>query len=121
MSCRSTFAGSAATTFARLNSGLNDVQTLSAFHVLRAQGHDLEGPSAQDWSAWVAQEKDFVEHHPNLSPARRTSLTRRLDQARQGDVPDGATWNALRGIRSLTQVHTRELNTHMASNSMRYL
>ena len=119
MSCRSTFAGSAATTFARLNSGLNDVQTLSAFHVLRAQGRDLEGPNAGDWSAWVAQERTFVEHHPNVSDARRTSLIRRLDEAGRGAVPDGPTWNALRGIRSLSQVHTRELTTHLALFSAR--
>ncbi|MGV8910494.1 MAG: KTSC domain-containing protein, partial [Propionicimonas sp.] len=95
------------------------MQTLSAFHVLRAEGRDLKAPGADEWRAWVAQERSFVEYHPNISEARRTSLLRRFLSAADGEVPDGPTWNALQGIRSLTQVHTRELSTHLALFSAR--
>ena len=49
MSCRTTRAGSAVTTIARLESGLTDVQTLSAFHVLRRNGRGQQPPSQAEW------------------------------------------------------------------------
>lgn len=110
MSCRSTPANSAATTFARLNSDLNDVQTLSAFHLLRAEaGQTAEPPTRRDWMEHIAAERALIEWHPNLTDARRRSLLRRLDEAAKQPLPDGPTWAALRRIRGHTQTQSREL------------
>ena len=113
VSCRSTPANSAATTFARLNCDLSDVQTLSAFHVLRAEaGREAPAPTRAQWRAWLASERDLIAHHPNLTKARRRSLLRRLDAAKTQPLPDGQTFAALTGIRRFTQAQSRELRDH---------
>ena len=99
MSCRTTAAGSALTTIARLESGLNDVQTLSTFHTLRRTGRGTPPPSEQEWARFVADQRAQVKGSETFSQARRASLVRRLDQA-AAQRPDGATWYALRNIHS---------------------
>lgn len=115
MSCRSTHASSAATTFARLNCDLNDVQVLSAFHALRAETpRDTPPPSREEYHAWIAQERSLIAIHPNLSEARRASLLARLDGALKAPIVDGRTWNALRRIRPASQAQGRELSNRYA-------
>ena len=97
MSCRTTPAGSAWTTFARLESGLTDVQTLSTFHALRREGRGVPGPTEAEWQAFAREQADQMEA-AGFSEARTASLTRRMERAYE-QTPDGATWYALRNIR----------------------
>jgi hypothetical protein len=116
VSCRSTPANSAATTFARLNSDLNDVQTVSAFHLLRAEaGRDSVPPTRTQWEDFLNRERELVQRNTTITESRRRSLLRRLDIAATQAMPDGATWSALRGIRARTQVQSRELGNRYQS------
>lgn len=116
MSCRSTHASSAATTFARLNCDLNDVQVLSAFHAIRAEApRDAAAPTRREYHEWVEAEMALIAIHPNLSDARRASLLARMDRALKSPVVDGRTWVALRRIRPATQAQSRELSNRYAS------
>lgn len=94
MSCRTTAAGSAVTTYARLESGLTDIQTLSAYHALRADGRGTPAPAAAEWESYVTVVQASVRDNEDLSEARRRSILARLDRARS-EVPDGASWYAL--------------------------
>ena len=100
MSCRETKSGSAATTEARLESGLTDAQTLSAYHALRAEAPaDVPGPTPQQWQNYVTEREEAIRANETYSDARRRSLLRRWEIARQETPPDGRTWYAQRNIR----------------------
>jgi hypothetical protein len=103
MSCRSTYAGSAFTSFARIAvpNGISDVATLSAFHAIRA---DYRNENRYPWIERQANEEAYrgyleslraqVQTNTELTDARRASLLARLDQA-ENQVPDPATIYAL--------------------------
>lgn len=111
MSCRSLPATSAATTFARLNCTLDDGQTVSIFHMLRAETpRDAPAPDREQYQQWLQQERNFVQWHPNLTEARRASVLARLDRAIAADPVDGRTWVALQRLRGATQTATTELD-----------
>lgn len=113
MSCRSTPAGSAWTTFARLESGLTDVQTLSAFHALRAEGRGIPAPSEGEWARFVTAQRIEMEA-AGFTEARVRSLNSRLDRA-AGQTPDGASWYALRNIRARTVAESNGVVTEIAA------
>jgi hypothetical protein len=111
MSCRSTFSGSAFTTFARLASPdpISDVATLSAFHRLRreyieAQHSPWQAPrlalltGPDQYQDLLTGLRDEVAADPSLSEARRASLLARLESATD-QVPDPGTIYALRMIK----------------------
>lgn len=97
MSCRTTPAGSAWTTFARLESGLTDVQTLSAYHALRAEGEGVPAPTQAEWNTFLAAQRIEMEA-AGFTAARVRSIGGRMDRAAE-QLPDGRTWYALRNIR----------------------
>ena len=97
MSCRSTPAGSAWTTFARLESGLSDVQTLSAFHALRAEGEGVTAPTQTEWDQFVLAQRIEMEA-AGFTDARIRSIGGRMGRAIE-QLPDGRSWYALRNIR----------------------
>ena len=115
MSCRSTPAGSAFTTFARFAGGSNmsDVATLSAFHRLRAdyngsseyvRGRYAEEYDAEHYAQMIARMREKVVNDQTITDARRASLLARLDAAAQADpIPDAATLYALNRIVSTTE------------------
>ena len=111
MSCRTTAAGSALTTLARLSSGLSDVQTLSAFHALRAENRNATRPSRANWDEYMTYVRNAVQRNPNITEARRRSLLNRVERA-AGDYEriDGATWQAVLGV------GLRTINQHEALN-----
>jgi len=119
MSCRTTAAGSALTTFARLHSGLTDVQTLSAYHALRNEGRGQQAPTEQQWQEFVTGAQEQVRADGSLTDARRRSLLGRLDRAAQERV-DGATYFALRNIsgRATRQTETIDGHLHRAAESL---
>lgn len=112
MSCRTTAAGSAFTTYARLAAGndFSDVATLSAFHALRrdfqhALTHSpwrrstLESQvTPESYQMALATMRARVLSDDSLSDARRASLLARLDAAVATDAPDASTIYALRNI-----------------------
>ncbi len=124
MSCRTTAAGSAFTTFARLNAGgvVSDVATLSAFHALRAdwrrmrQGDNVEfylpEVSVDNYRRLLVRETELVEGNQNLSEARRVSLANRLQSAAEGEIPDEAT------IYALSRINTRMLAERNGRNAL---
>lgn len=115
MSCRTTPAGSAWTTFARLESGLTDVQTLSAFHALRRTGRGMSGPDKDEWADFVLHERAEMQE-AGFSEARTRSLLSRLDTAAT-QLPDGATWYALRNIRTQAQVNAVNVAEALAEHA----
>ena len=116
MSCRESSAGSALTTIARLESGLSDVQTLSAFHALRAEAHpDSAAPDRGVWEQFLAHQVRRVESNETFSDARRRSLLARLERARTGPVPDGRTYHAMRHIGARTARQSEAVTNRLES------
>lgn len=111
MSCRTTPAGSAWTTFARLESGLSDVQTLSTFHTLRRDGRGVSAPTDAEWAEFVAAERTELQGR-DFSEARMRSLNTRMDRAAE-QAPDGPTWYALRNIRDRSRVESEGLEANL--------
>lgn len=100
MSCRSTPAGSALSTIARVESGLHDVQTMSLFHSLRVEGRSAPSPTAEEYQAWVAQQQaDLDTAIASYSERRRERVAARLREAAEQDPPDGPTFYAMRHMR----------------------
>lgn len=102
MSCRTTPAGSAFTTYARLANGgiLSDVATLSTFHYLRSlyQGRP-EATRRQytedEYQALLQRQIERTERARGLDDARRQSILARLRAAQAAGMPDQATTYAL--------------------------
>lgn len=97
MSCRSTPYGSAYTTIARLQSGLNDVQTLSLFHALRREFTQADGvpPVTEErWHQYLDATRERITGDESLSDARRRSILSRLDRSREV-TPDDASFAAI--------------------------
>lgn len=135
MSCRTTPAGSAFTSFARIASGtgapLSDVATLSTFHALRRHGqqmirdeearggdinefqtrflpypyHDM--PLEEAYARMLAGTRQQILNDQGLTEARRASLLARMDAATTAQTPDLATLYALAALRQ-TISHARD-------------
>jgi hypothetical protein len=116
MSCRTSAAGSALTTFARLRSGLTDVQTLSTYHALRHEGRQMPAPDDARWQSYLTEQRTAVEGDSTLTDARRRSLLRRLDTARQ-QRPDGASFYAMRTIESTTRRLGEQINERLGGHA----
>lgn len=102
MSCRTTPAGSAFTTYARLANGgvLSDVATLSTFHYLRSRY--LARPEAargtyteEEYQALLQRQIDRTARSRGLDDARRESILGRLRAAQSAGMPDQGTAYAL--------------------------
>ena len=117
MSCRDTPHGSAYTSIARLRSGLDDVQVLSTFHELRAQGETLETvpPTPGEWSDYLDATISRVQDY-DLTEARRRSITNRLETAR-GTVPSGRDWHAVTAIGRVTHRQADVIDHHLRQYS----
>jgi len=74
----------------------------SEFHWLKRVGRDrrLPAPSSQDWAQFCDQQTSWISHDERLSDTRRARLLSRLETARSGDAPDGATFYALQNLPS---------------------
>ena len=116
MSCRTTRAGSAFTTYARLSGSqegrhISDASTLSLFHQLRREyaegGEGLWGRSTitqENYLSNINMLYREVTSDPNISEARRQSIIERLEQARAENIDEATMW-ALRNInRSATRI-----------------
>ncbi|MGV8845819.1 MAG: amidoligase family protein [Propionicimonas sp.] len=97
MVCRSTSIGSAMTSWARLDSHLEEQQTLSVFHQLVREGHAAPAPSAVDQLEFVNGVRQRVRTDSTLSDARRRSIMARLDSAATTQM-DGRTYYAANRI-----------------------
>jgi hypothetical protein len=102
MSCRTTPAGSAFTSYARIANGsvVSDVATLSLFHYLRSrhQGQDTEtrrSYTREQYDELLTRQRQRVERLNGISDARRQSIIERLDAARTAEMPDQSTVYAL--------------------------
>jgi hypothetical protein len=102
MSCRSNAGNSAVTSYARITTGLSDMQTLSTFHALIREGasRNVTNPTRQQVAQWAERGITQIRANENLTPARRTSLINRLEQVRRPDapLPDGPTFHAWNGL-----------------------
>jgi len=145
MSCRTTPAGSAITSFSRICDGpgspLSDVATLSLFHELRRdfdrashrfyfwQGedemtrmnrlfdHELRGETREEIYANILQRyRTEIEQDETLTDARRASLLARLDAAATADTPDDQTLYALARMREET-ISRREAYHHFITEA----
>jgi hypothetical protein len=120
MSCRSNAGNSAVTSHARITTGLSDMQTLSTFHALIREGaaNNIADPTSQQVDQWVATQVERINTDENLTPARRVSLTNRLEQVRQptAPLPNGATFYAWQHMDERARVARttldRELDRH---------
>lgn len=102
MSCRTTPAGSAFTSYARIANGsvVSDVATLSLFHNLRSthQSRDAETRrtyTQAEYDELLNRQRQRVERLNGISDARRQSILQRIDAARAADMPDQSTVYAL--------------------------
>lgn len=116
MSCRESRAGSALTTIARLESGADDVATLSTFHALRADivARSAAAPDDAVYAAFLNDQIIAVQNNPNFTDARRRSILARIEAARE-QRPDGRTFSALQRIRGRMVEQVEILNTRIAS------
>ncbi|MGV8847029.1 amidoligase family protein [Tessaracoccus sp.] len=123
MVCRSTPVNSAATSFARLATGVHDVQVLSMFHELRRDAQrsavGTAGPTGPSYDAYLVGTRERVMDTSTLTPARRDAIVARLNQAREqlrvsGTRPDGPTFYALQEIEVRSSRASQELDAHFA-------
>lgn len=102
MSCRTTPAGSAFTTYARLSNGrvISDVATLSLFHHLRSR-HQNSDPETRrsytrdEYLALLDRQRDRTARLSGISEPRRQSILERIEAARNAETPDQSTLYAL--------------------------
>ncbi len=125
MSCRTTFAGSAYTTYARLANGglLSDVATLSTFHHLRSV-YSSRGVEAQrvyseeEYRAMLQRQIERVNRRAEaLTESRTTSLLARLEQAVEAPMPDQATVYALANLNPAVRNRGTALNRFADENA----
>lgn len=102
MSCRTTPAGSAFTTYARLSNGrvISDVATLSLFHYLRSrhQGQNAETRrtyTQEEYLALLDRQRERTARLSGISEPRRQSILQRIEAARTAEMPDQSTLYAL--------------------------
>ncbi len=98
MSCHSTHCGVAATYLARVSTSLDDSQAASIFHRLKREHADSPAPTADEVQATLRRMDRDLDHDTRLDERQRNRLRdryqRAIGEARNGTVPDGATWNA---------------------------
>jgi hypothetical protein len=112
MVCRSTPGNSALTSFARLHSGLEDVQVLSLFHEARREAPDTaQTPTTAEYQQFLADAIHRVRADTTLSEARRNSLITRLERA-ENQRPDAETYYAWRTIEERARRMRSALDTH---------
>lgn len=105
MSCRSTPAGSALTTCARLATGnrVSDAIVLSSFHELRRNYEnkseaDRKTYTRADYDEFLEKQKRRVRENSVYTESQKVSLLRRLDRAEAQPMPDQGTVYALKNI-----------------------
>ncbi|MGV8847031.1 amidoligase family protein [Tessaracoccus sp.] len=106
MVCRTTALGSAVTSLARLRSGLEDQQTLSAYHALLRQGQDVVAPTVGQRLRLINELRDVTLNDQNLSETRRDSLVGRFDQADTQPMDGRSFYAAQRILTRTTQLQT---------------
>lgn len=132
MSCRTTPAGSAFTSYARFANGstLSDVATLSTFHYLRSlhqsrSEDQRRSYTNEDYRSLLQRQMDRVRRLSGISEARRESMLARLQQAHDNpDLPDQATLYALFNlnptIRSRGNAQSRFVQNYATAFGMPY-
>lgn len=120
MSCRTTQAGSAFTTYARLANGgvLSDVSTLSTFHHLRhlytSRPEDNRRVyTEEEYRALLQRQIDRTRSNRNLDDARRESIIERLNTAMTDTVPDQQTLYALFNLNPTVRDRGNNLNAYI--------
>lgn len=89
MSCRTSPAGSLATTFVQRLYGLEDAQCTSLFHQLRREHSTGALPEANDHQYWALlnQMSDVISTDPTWSPVMRARALERVDRTRAAGLP----------------------------------
>lgn len=110
MSCRSTPANSAFTTCARLSVSklVPDSAVLTKFHELKDfyrlhyRSKNDEYHNQKNYLALIGRELSYIKalKKEDISDPNRAALLERLDQARKSEIPDGATYYALKEVRN---------------------
>ena len=99
MSCRNRKSSSAATSLARLDSGITDQQVMSLYHALRDETPDnAPVPTTTEWRDYINKARRRALRDPDLTDRRKMSINDRLDLAALEPSPDPAEWHALRNI-----------------------
>jgi hypothetical protein len=111
MVCRTTRIGSAVTSFARLHSGLEDQQCLSTYHELLRDGRDARTPTAAEQTVLIDSLVTATRRADGLTRARRDSLLRRLEEARNAAM-DGRTYYAAAHLVARTERARQALDVH---------
>jgi len=119
MTCRSTHAGSAFTTYARLESGgLNDSETLSLFHLLRRtySGRDVENRriyTEEEYQSLLTRQIERVTRrsgHSNISATVASSMLERLRLAQAEPMPAQDIIYALHNITPSARTRNQNLS-----------
>jgi len=129
MSCRSTPSGSALTTLARIEAGpaITDVATLSMFHELRRKYNAASSGSHSILGETFNEERyyNFINgqidnlRYVTLSDAKRASILRRLQEARNAPVPERSIVYALFNIAGQARIRARSIENFCRAISIR--
>lgn len=127
MSCRSTPAGSALTTCARLATGnrVSDVIVLSSFHELRRNYEnkseaDRKTYTRAEYDEFLEKQKRRVRENAVYTESQRNSLIRRLDAAASQPMPDQGTVYALKNITPRIRKRSDRLDQFLAEMATKF-
>lgn len=114
MVCRETRGGSASTSFAMQVSGMEEREVLSLFHQLRNEysGPDRP-PTREEVNAWADEQIRRVQTQEGLTQARRASLIRRYEEARE-ETPSAADFAAWTWISHRSQAARADLDQRLS-------
>lgn len=97
MVCRQSPLGSAMSTLARGNSGLEDNQCLSLMHALMREGSDEPAPTSAQWNTFIDGVISDIRSGAYIVPPRSRGLLERLEAARS-ETPEGPRFYAIQRI-----------------------
>lgn len=116
MSCRTTPAGSLATTFIQRAYGLQDGQCTSLFHAVRRESANLAPISATEYLDAIDRMERVIQQDAAWSPAMRERALGRVQSARTAGMPtDSAAARALVELPRRADMVSRTIDTYIAT------
>lgn len=123
MSCRTTHAGSLATTYAARYYGLQDGMVTSLFHSLKKSFHDenMPNPTRVQYLTTVADMEQNIRNSPLWSEALRARALRRVENVFTSEMPEPALASALIRIGTKASIAARALDNFFERSAARLL
>jgi len=103
MSCHSSALSYAAVSEASMSEPeLDDSQVQSIFHMLKREGSELDFPAPEpdEYETLISRMEWRARNNPQMRERTRNKVLTRLSEAYTNDLPDGATWYAIKHVQS---------------------